>query len=136
MMLAGNWIKHSTRRPTMDDKRLTEIDKLIKAKKYITNIRNENCVVLDEFKKEIEANKDSTTTYSTLVYDNRIENCNTILEVIEKYIPKNPIMERWSPARCPSCDTELSESIGDGYYKHWYGLKVCDCGQRLQWDGK
>lgn len=52
----------------------------------------------------------------------------------KKQIPSKPIIEPWSPARCPSCNAELSEFIGDGYYKHWYGKKVCDCGQQLKWD--
>ncbi len=110
------------------------IDDILKAKKYITNIRDENYVILDGFKKEIKANEDGKTTYSTLVYDNRIKNCNTILEVLEKQIPKKPKIEPWSPALCPSCSEELSESVGDGYYKHWYNLKICDCGQRLMWE--
>jgi len=53
---------------------------------------------------------------------------------INKQIPRKPIIESWSPALCPSCDTELSESLGDGYYKHWYSKKVCDCGQKLDWE--
>jgi len=53
---------------------------------------------------------------------------------LEKQIPKTPKIERWNPALCPSCDKELSEHLGDGYYKHWYGLKVCECGQKLKWE--
>jgi len=53
---------------------------------------------------------------------------------LEKQILKTPIIKSWSPALCPSCDKELSESIGDGYYKHYYGLKVCECGQKLKWE--
>jgi len=107
---------------------------LLKAKKFITNIRDENYVKLDNFKKEIESNKDSKTSYSTLIYGTRIKNCNTILVALEKQIPKKVKIEKWEPARCPSCGEELSESIGDGFYRHWSGKKICDCGQRLNWE--
>lgn len=63
------------------------MDKITKAIRYITNIRDQNYVVLDNFKKEIEANKDSKTTYHTGVYDSRIENCNAVLEALEKQVP-------------------------------------------------
>jgi len=53
---------------------------------------------------------------------------------INKQIPQKPKMESWSPALCPSCNEELSESLGDGYYKHWYSIVVCDCGQKLNWE--
>jgi len=110
------------------------LDDILKAQKYITNIRDENVIVLDNFKKEIETNKDEKTSYNTLVYDNRIKNCNTILEALGKQIPKKPIIEKWNPARCPSCEESLSESAGDGYYRHNYCLNICDCGQVLKWE--
>ena len=109
-------------------------DNVLSAKKFITNIRDENYVILDGFKKEIEENADNKTSFSTIIYDNRIKNCNTILKILEKQIPKKPKIESWSPALCPSCMEELSESIGDGYYKHWYSKKICDCGQKLKWE--
>ena len=56
------------------------------------------------------------------------------IEALEKQIPKKPIIERWSPSLCPSCKEELSESMGDGYYKHWTSKNICDCGQKLKWD--
>jgi len=62
------------------------------------------------------------------------EHIDLAIEALEKQIPKNPIIESWNPALCPSCGEELSESIGDGYYKHWQGLKICECGQKLKWD--
>lgn len=113
---------------------MLEIKDINKAVKYITNIRDENCIVLDNFKKEIEANTDSKTHYNTLIYDNRIKNCNVILEALGMQIPKKPIMERWNPARCPTCDGSLSDSLGDGYYQHWYGKEICECGQKLNWE--
>lgn len=114
---------------------VTSQDDILKAKKYITNIRDENYVILDAFRKEIEASKDSETYFNTLTYDNRIRNCNTILEALGKQIPTKPVIESWCPARCPTCDAELSENEGDGYYKHWYGVKICECGQKLEWEG-
>lgn len=55
------------------------------------------------------------------------------IQALEKQIPKRPIIEPWNPALCPSCGMELSESTGDGYYKHWVGMKRCECGQKLSW---
>ena len=56
-----------------------------------------------------------------------------IIQALEKQVPKKPVIKEWSPARCPTCGAELSEDMGDGYYKHWYSKKVCDCGQKLDW---
>lgn len=56
------------------------------------------------------------------------------VQALDKQIPKKPIIESWSPALCPSCRKELSESIGDGYYKHYYSLNICECGQKLKWE--
>lgn len=56
------------------------------------------------------------------------------INALEKQIPKKPKIESWNPALCPSCGEELSENIGDGYYKHYYGKSVCECGQKLKWD--
>ncbi|OPX89444.1 MAG: hypothetical protein A4E53_01521 [Pelotomaculum sp. PtaB.Bin104] len=55
-------------------------------------------------------------------------------EALWKQIPRSPLIKKWSPALCPTCKSELSESIGDGYYKHYYNLKICECGQKLEWD--
>lgn len=60
----------------------------------------------------------------------------TAIEALEKQLPQKVEVKEWSPARCPSCGTELSESLGDGYYMHPTFLKRCpnvDCGQRLDW---
>jgi hypothetical protein len=58
------------------------------------------------------------------------------IQALDKQIPKEPIIESWSPALCPSCGAELSELIGDGYYKHHYGQTICECGQKLKWDNE
>ena len=56
-------------------------------------------------------------------------------KLVMKEIPKKPLIERWNPALCPSCNAYLSESIGDGYYKHWDSLDRCpECNQKLTWD--
>jgi hypothetical protein len=62
----------------------------------------------------------------------KIKHYTLILEVLEKQIPKEPLGGNWCPALCPNCKEELSESEGDGYYKHSY-VKVCKCGQKLKW---
>lgn len=54
-------------------------------------------------------------------------------KALEKQIAKKPIIKEWSPAKCPCCGCDLSESIGDGYYKHFYSLMFCECGQKLDW---
>lgn len=56
------------------------------------------------------------------------------IEALDKQIPKKPKIKSWSPALCPSCRKELSESLGDGYYKHYYNLSSCECGQKLKWE--
>lgn len=66
--------------------------------------------------------------------DNIREAVWVAINALEKQIPKKPITKPWSPALCPTCRCELSESVGDGYYKHYSHLKVCDCGQKLNWE--
>ena len=58
------------------------------------------------------------------------------IEALEKQIPKKVEIKPWSPAYCPTCGMELSESEGDGFYKHYIHLGRCpnvECGQRLEW---
>jgi len=62
------------------------------------------------------------------------EAINLSIQALNKQIPTIPKIESWNPALCPSCNKELSEHLGDGYYKHWYGLKVCECGQKIKWE--
>lgn len=59
------------------------------------------------------------------------------IKALEKQIPKKVIFKSWSPSVCPTCGTELSEDLGDGYYRHRTFLEVCpnkDCCQRLYWN--
>lgn len=51
----------------------------------------------------------------------------------EKSVAKKPIIKPWSDARCPSCGCSLSESLGDGYYRHFESMDRCYCGQKLDW---
>lgn len=63
-----------------------------------------------------------------------VEECR---EAVEKQKPKKVIIEPWSPALCPTCRVRLSESLGDGYYKHWTLLQRCTrCEQVLDWSGE
>lgn len=63
-------------------------------------------------------------------------------EVLKKYIQnicslmieQSPIIKPWSPAICPNCGVELSESLGDGYYQHYKSIGRCKCGQLLTWN--
>lgn len=53
-------------------------------------------------------------------------------EAMEKQIKKEVIIKPWDPTICPTCNWELSKSLGDGYYKHWKSLRTCPrCGQVL-----
>lgn len=53
----------------------------------------------------------------------------------EREIPKKVIVSAWNPDKCPCCHTDLSESLGDGYYSHPTFLERCPtCLQKLVWD--
>lgn len=68
---------------------------------------------------------------------------NTVLEVqdalsvaikaIEKQIPKRVIRQKWTITKCPCCCGNLGDWLEDGYTEEWDHLKVCDCGQQLDW---
>lgn len=65
-----------------------------------------------------------------------VEHCNIAIEALEKQLPKKVIIEDWCPSYCPSCGYELSEDLGDGYYRHPTFIERCpnpDCGQKLDW---
>ena len=65
-----------------------------------------------------------------------VELCNIAIEALEKQLPKKVIIEDWCPSYCPSCGYELSEDLGDGFYRHPTFIKRCpnpDCGQKLDW---
>ena len=102
----------------MDEKKVREAIELIKQEIQTLEDLGEVVSIIEEKKKK------------------HIELYNTVIEALEKQLPKKVEVKEWSPARCPSCGTELSESLGDGYYRHSTFLKRCpnvDCGQRLDW---
>lgn len=56
------------------------------------------------------------------------------IEVLEMQIPKEIEIEAYCPAECPTCGTELSESLGDGYYIYDTHSGRCpECGQAIKW---
>lgn len=64
------------------------------------------------------------------------DNAKTAIEALEKQLPKKVIIKDWCPSYCPSCGYELSEDLGDGYYRHPTFIERCpnpDCGQKLDW---
>lgn len=66
----------------------------------------------------------------------RREAYEAALEALKKTDSKESKNKR-VVAVCPSCGYELSESLGDGYYRHSKFLERCpnpDCGQRLKWE--
>lgn len=62
------------------------------------------------------------------------ELAKAIEDAIRKQVPVKPVIRQWLPTECPTCSASLSKSLGDGYYKHFTGLTVCECGQQLDWD--
>ena len=61
-----------------------------------------------------------------------VEECR---EAMEKQKPKKIIIKPYCPTKCPTCDHELSTSLGDGYYKYPTFLERCpNCGQVIQWE--
>lgn len=75
-------------------------------------------------------------TKRVLEHFQQIGTLEEVREAVEKQKAKKPIIQQWSPARCPACGEELSESLGDGYYRHRTFLERCtnvECAQRLDW---
>lgn len=61
-----------------------------------------------------------------------VEECR---EAVEKQKAKYIKIEAYCPAYCPTCRFELSESLGDGYYKYFENLSRCPkCGQAIRWE--
>lgn len=110
--------------------------------------------IIDRCKKEFKFDDDACKIFINHEKANCFESIIKALHLLEKYqelgtieeinhamelqIPKTPKVKPWSPARCPSCGTELSHFIGDGIYRHSTFLERCpnpDCAQRLNWTG-
>ena len=61
-----------------------------------------------------------------------VEECR---EAVDKQKQKKIIIKDWNPTKCPTCNYELSASLGDGYYKHPTFLERCpNCGQAIRWE--
>ena len=61
-----------------------------------------------------------------------VEECR---KAVEKQKAKYIKIEAYCPAYCPTCGFELSESLGDGYYKYFENLSRCPkCGQAISWE--
>ena len=91
-------------------------------------------ITIDIGKQKIEYNKTFEPKNDNEPIEKGIECAKTAIEALEKQLPKRVEVEEWNPARCPSCGIELSEALGDGYYRHPTFLKRCpneDCGQLL-----
>lgn len=74
--------------------------------------------------------------YEELIQYKQLGTLEEVRKTMEKQKEKKPIIQPWSPARCPSCGDELSDNLGDGYYRHRTFLKRCtnaECAQRLDW---
>jgi len=56
------------------------------------------------------------------------------LETLKMQIPQKVIREEWSISRCPCYGSELGEWTEDGQHKDYDYLKICDCGQKLDWN--
>lgn len=92
---------------------IIENDKELNAK-YVVEICDER----NAAKKDVERLKQELVIYK------------------EKDTPKTPIIKSWNPSLCPNCKAELSENLGDGYYKDYENMKICECGQKLNWNYK
>lgn len=62
-----------------------------------------------------------------------VEALGIAIEALGKQTPKHPIKKPWAISKCPSCNAELGEWLEDGYHKDWENLKVCECGQIINW---
>lgn len=93
--------------------------------------------MMNDIEKAIKTLKDMKGVFGTRGHrQHSLSALDLAISALEKQIPKKPIITSWSPAKCPSCGMELSESLGDGYYKHLYGLEICNCGQKLSWESE
>ncbi|AFK94288.1 MULTISPECIES: hypothetical protein [Thermoanaerobacterium] len=79
--------------------------------------------------------REKLISFRTEIKDNILDEALRLaIEALGKQIPQKPIIKSWLPALCPCCGAELSEDLGDGYYKHYKDKKICDkCGQKLDW---
>ncbi len=90
----------------------------------------------EKVRKAIEVIKGYRRLDGLMHNTDRLQYCDIAIEALEKQLPKKVEIKKWCPSVCPACGCELSENIGDGYYKHPIFLNRCpnpDCGQKLDW---
>ena len=93
-------------------------------------------ITIDIGKQKIEYNKTFEPKNDNEYIEKSIECAKTAIKALEKQLAKKVEIEAWCPSYCPSCGYELSEDLGDGYYKHPNFIKRCpnpDCAQLLDW---
>lgn len=69
----------------------------------------------------------------TILQPDLIEAMKLSVVALQKQIPKRVIREKWTITKCPCCGGNLGDWLEDGYTEEWDHLKVCDCGQQLDW---
>lgn len=69
----------------------------------------------------------------TILQPDLIEAMKLSVVALQKQIPKRVIREKWTITKCPCCGGNLGDYLEDGYTEEWDHLKVCDCGQQLDW---
>lgn len=96
--------------------------------------------------REIPENEQISTEEAVMHLNNLCENfrekygnrnvvyLEMAIHALQKDIARSVISKPWSPDICPTCGSELSESLGDGYYSHPNFLERCPaCQQKLEW---
>ena len=84
----------------------------------------------------IQYNKDFEPKSDNSSLETKKKAIDMAIKTLKKEIPKKVIIKAWNPAYCPTCGKELSESEGDGYYRHPTFMERCpniECAQRLEW---
>ena len=95
----------------------------------LQDIRNYRNIVNKTDRNELAKIIDEWLEYKKI---GTVEECR---EAVEKQKVKYIKIEAYCPAYCPTCRFELSESLGDGYYKYFENLSRCPkCGQKICWD--
>lgn len=125
--------------PTSGYQMLREsLDMAIIALKEIQQYREigtvEECREMASIISKVERNELAKIIDEWLLYKKigTVEECR---EAVEKQKVKYIKIEAYCPAYCPTCRFELSESLGDGYYKYFENLSRCPkCGQKICWD--
>ena len=95
---------------------------------------------MNKIEKAIEILNNCYKTVSMCLTSDDCDEHNKAIDLaihaLEKQIPKRVIRESWNVSKCPNCYGNLGEYLGDGYVKDWEHLKICDCGQKLDWSYK